>query len=47
MEEAVTTFYLVRHASYALLGQVLAGCTLDVCLDQTNPRSTINQSFGN
>jgi probable phosphoglycerate mutase len=38
MEEAVTTFYLVRHASYALLGQVLAGCTLDVRLDQTGQR---------
>jgi probable phosphoglycerate mutase len=38
MEEAVTTFYLVRHASYALLGQVLAGCRLDVSLDQTGQR---------
>jgi broad specificity phosphatase PhoE len=38
MEKAVTTFYLVRHASYALLGQVLAGGTLDVCLDQTGQR---------
>ena len=34
----MTTFYLVRHASYALLGQVLAGCTLDVCLDQSGQR---------
>jgi broad specificity phosphatase PhoE len=38
MEEAVTTFYLVRHASCALLGQVLAGCALDVSLDQTGRR---------
>jgi probable phosphoglycerate mutase len=38
MEEAVTTFYLVRHASYPLLGQVLAGCTLDVSLDHTGRR---------
>jgi probable phosphoglycerate mutase len=38
MEEAVTTFYLVRHGSYALLGQVLAGRALDVSLDQTGRR---------
>jgi broad specificity phosphatase PhoE len=34
----VTTFCLVRHASYALLGQVLAGCALDVSLDQAGRR---------
>lgn len=34
----MTTFCLVRHASYALLGQVLAGCALDVSLDQTGRR---------
>jgi broad specificity phosphatase PhoE len=38
MEEAVTTFYLVRHAAYRALGQVLAGCTLDVSLDHTGRR---------
>ena len=38
MEAAVTTFYLVRHASYALLGQVLAGSALDVSLDQAGRR---------
>jgi broad specificity phosphatase PhoE len=38
MEHAVTTFYLVRHASYALVGQVLAGCALDVSLDPTGRR---------
>ena len=31
----MTTVYLVRHASYALLGQVLAGRGGDVSLDQT------------
>jgi broad specificity phosphatase PhoE len=34
----VTTFCLVRHASYALLGQVLAGCALDVSLDEAGRR---------
>jgi broad specificity phosphatase PhoE len=38
MEGAMTTFYLVRHASYALLGEVLAGCALDVSLDRAGRR---------
>jgi broad specificity phosphatase PhoE len=32
-ERLVTTFYLVRHGAYALLGQVLLGRKLDVPLD--------------
>jgi broad specificity phosphatase PhoE len=29
-----TTFFLVRHAAHALLGKILVGCRIDVCLDE-------------
>jgi broad specificity phosphatase PhoE len=28
------TFFLVRHGAHALLGKVLVGCKVDVCLDE-------------
>jgi probable phosphoglycerate mutase len=30
----VATFFLVRHGAHALLGKVLVGCTVEICLDE-------------